>query len=82
MWQVLLRSVTVTVISTIYAVSISHNVKFTEAGTGGILEKKLFLKIFQYSQENTSVGVTFIIKLQALNPATLSKRASNIGVFL
>ena len=36
--------------------------------------KKLFLKVLQYSPENTFVG--------ALRPATLLKRDSNTGVFL
>ena len=31
----------------------------SEAATGGVLFKKLFLKISQYSQENTCVGVSF-----------------------
>ena len=31
-----------------------------EAGTGVILYKKLLLKILEYSQENTCVGVSFI----------------------
>ena len=35
-----------------------------EAATAGILQKKLFLKMSQYSQENTSAGV-FLMKLQA-----------------
>ena len=30
-----------------------------EATTGGVLWKKLFLKILQYSQENTCVTVSF-----------------------
>ena len=34
------------VLSTIYAVSISDKVKFTEAATGGVLYKTLFLKFF------------------------------------
>ena len=34
------------VLSTIYAVSISEKVKFTEAATGGVLYGKLLLKIF------------------------------------
>ena len=29
-----------------------------EAATGGVLEKKLFLKICEVSQENTCVGVS------------------------
>ena len=36
--------------------------------------EKVFLKISQYSQENTCVGVSFLIKLL--------KRDSNTGVFL
>ena len=32
---------------------------FSEAATGGILEKNLFLKVSQYSQENTCDGVCF-----------------------
>ena len=31
----------------------------TEADTGGVLWKKLFLKILQYSQKSTFAGVTF-----------------------
>ena len=38
--------------------------------------KKLFLKISQYSQENTFVGVS-INKVPGLRPVTLSKRDSN-----
>ena len=30
--------------------------KTAEAATGGVLQKKAFLKTSQYSQENTSVG--------------------------
>ena len=43
--------------------------------------KKLFLKILQYSQENTYVGVTFnkVAELQACN---VIKRDTNTGVFL
>ena len=38
--------------------------------------KKVFLEIVQNSQENTCVGVSFLIKLQAsgLRPATLLKK--------
>ena len=67
----------------IYAVSISDKVKYTEAASGSVLlYKKVFLEIFQYSQENTSVAISFSIKLQALSPVALSKRDSNTGVFL
>ena len=38
----------------------------TEAVTGDVLEKELFLKILQYLQENISVGVPFLIKLLTL----------------
>ena len=30
--------------------------------------KKLFLKILQYSQENTCVGVSFLVKIRAFSP--------------
>ena len=43
--------------------------EISEAATGGVLWKKLFLKISQYSQENC-------------RPPTLLKRDSNTGVFL
>ena len=36
-----------------------------ETATGGVLLKSCFLKISQNSQENTCVGVSFLIKLQA-----------------
>ena len=39
--------------------SFLHIVESTEAVTGGVFEKKLFLKILQISQENTCVGVSF-----------------------
>ena len=32
---------------------------YLEAATGGVLYKKLFLKILQYSQEKNCVGVSF-----------------------
>ena len=37
----------------------------TEAGTGGVLLKKVFWKITRNSQENTCVGVTFLMNLKA-----------------
>ena len=36
-----------------------------EAGTRGILWKKVFLEVFKNSQENTCVRVPFLIELQA-----------------
>ena len=44
--------------------------------------QKLFLKISQYSEENTYVGISFSIKMQAFRPAALLKRDSNTWVFL
>ena len=70
------------VLSTIYSVSINNKVKFKEAATGGVLYKKLFLKILPYSQKNTCVGVSFLIKLQTLSPVTLLKRDPNTSVSL
>ena len=37
----------------------------TEATTGGVLQKKVFLRILQNSQKNTCAGASFLIKLQA-----------------
>ena len=37
-----------------------------EAATGGVLQKKAFLKISEHSQENTCARVSFEVKLQAL----------------
>ena len=56
----------------------------TKATTGGVLFKKLFLKISEYSQGNTRVGAPFLIKLQArgLRPVTLVQKDSDTGVFL
>ena len=45
-------------------------------------EKKVFLKISQNSQENSSVRVSFFIKLQASGLQRYKKRNSGIGVFL
>ena len=36
---------------------------YLEAATGGVIIKKLFSKIFQYSQENTCVGVVYMLQL-------------------
>ena len=47
--------------------------RILEAATGGVLEKKVFLKIWQTSQENSCVG---------FNPATFLKRDSNTRVLL
>ena len=47
----------------------------TEEATKGVLWKKVFLKFFQISQENTCVGVS-LIKVQTL------RRDSNTGAFL
>ena len=47
-----------------------------------VFYKKFFLIISQYSQKNTCVGVSFLIKMQAFKPETLFKRGSTLGVFL
>ena len=38
----------------------------SEAATGGVCQKKVFLEISQNSQENNCARVSFLIKLQAL----------------
>ena len=45
-------------------------------------KKKLFSNILWYSQENTCVGVSFLVKLQAFRPVTILKRDSNTDIFL
>ena len=47
-----------------------------------VFYKKTVLKNFTIFTENTYVGVSFSLKMQAFRPATLSKRDSNRGVFL
>ena len=56
--------------------------EIAEAAIGSVLYKKVLLKISQILQENPRVGVSFLIKLHALRPATLLKRNTNTGVFL
>ena len=60
-----------------------------EAASGGVLLKKVFLKILLYSQESTCVWVFLINKVAGLKAnllkrrlATLLKRNSNTDIFL
>ena len=48
-------------------------IKLTKAAIGGVIWRKLFLNVFQFSQENTCVGVSSL---------TLLKRGSNAAVLL
>ena len=50
--------------------------QFPEAGVGGVQWKKVFLDILQKTQENTCVGVSFLLTLQAggLTRMTLLKK--------
>ena len=59
---------------------LSH--KISEKYNEQVFYKKLPLNILQYSQENSCVGLSFLIKTQAFSSATLLKRESNTGVFL
>ena len=52
-----------------------------EAATRCVLQKKLFIKNLQISQENTYVGVSFL-KLHIFKPAYLLKRDSRPDAFL
>ena len=58
-----------------------HHIKFLKSNEQGVFYKKS-LKILQYSQENTCVGVSFLIKMQTFRSTTLLKEDSNAGVFL
>ena len=55
---------------------------YLEAATEGVPEKKPFLKVSQYSQENSCCWSLRLIKLQAFSPASLLKRDSKTGVLL
>ena len=46
---------------------------YTEAATGGVLYKKLFLEISQNSQENTCARVSFLIKMFSCEFCEISK---------
>ena len=54
----------------------------TKQSFGGVLLKKGFLKIFANFTRNHLCWSLFLIKLQALRPATLLKSDSNTAVFL
>ena len=54
----------------------------TEAAAGGVLYKKMFLKISQNSQENTCSRVSFFNKVAGLSLQLYEKRDSGTCVFL
>ena len=57
-------------------------VQFSETATGGVLLKKVFLKISQNSQENTGARAYFLIKLMVWGMQLYSKGDFGTGVFL
>ena len=48
--------------------NIYHHIKFRKCIMNRCSIKKPFLKILQYSQENTCVGVSFLVKIRAFSP--------------
>ena len=52
-----------------------------EQSSAGVLKSRSSLKLLQNSQKNTSVGVSFLMKLRvgSLKPATLLKKDSGKG---
>ena len=52
-----------------------------EQSSAGVLKSRSSLKLLQNSQKNTSVGVSFLMKLSvgSLKPATLLKKDSDKG---
>ena len=46
-----------------------------------IMNRKCFTKISEYSQENTCVRISFLIKMQAFRPPVLLERDSDTGFF-
>ena len=61
-------------------ISVYINSPHTEADTGRVLLKKVLLKISENSQENTCVGVSFLIKLQVSGLQLYRKRDSHTGI--
>ena len=53
---------------------ISQNESKVEAASGGVLYKKLFLKISQYSQEKTYIGVSLFNKVAGFQACTFIKK--------
>ena len=54
-----------------------------EGAIRGVLQKEVFLKISQNSQENSGNGVSLLMKLQALGLRQLyQKRDFDTGLFL
>ena len=51
-----------------------HNIKFGKSIMNRCSIRKLFLKILQYSQKNTCVGVSLLMKMQAFSPVILLKK--------
>ena len=68
-----------TICKKLFALVILFWCHYTEAATGGVLLKMVFLEILQNWQENTHARISFLIKLQALGR---KKRDSGTGVFL
>ena len=54
--------------------------QYAEAATTGVLCKKVFLEISQYSPENTCAKVSFLIKLQPSGVQLYQKRDSGISL--
>ena len=63
-------------------ISVYINSPHTEAGTERVLLKKVLLKISENSQENTCVGVSFLIKLKVSGLQLYRKRDSDTGILL
>ena len=61
-----------------YPVRIHYLLRFIRSSSCRCFSKQLFLKISQYSQKNTCVGVSFLIHLHACN---FIKRNSDTGGF-
>ena len=51
----------------------------SEAATAGVLQKKVFLKIFKNAQENTCVGVSFLIKLDQALELLMENNLTQLG---
>ena len=78
--QIKIYLIIVNLVSKVVGLQKSSKILTTEATTRGLLWKKVFFKISQYSQENTYARVYFLVKLQ-VDVCNLIKKETLAQVF-
>ena len=61
---------------------IYHQIKILKRYNEQVFNKTVVLKGFAIFTKNTWVGISFLKKMQAFSPETLSRRTFNTGFFL